>query len=397
MRLLHTSDWHLGRTLHGHDLLEAQRTALDRIVEVAREHDVAAVLLSGDVYDRSVPPVEAVKLLNLTLRRLAEFTQVIVSSGNHDSASRLGFGADLFVDRLHVRTQIERIVDPVVLTDEFGPVLVYVLPFLDPDDARHKLGGDEPLPRSHEAVVAAAMDLVRADVERRSATQGERLRSVVLAHAFVAGAAAEPVESHSERDVRVGGVSLVPADVFAGITYTALGHLHRAQEPTLAAGRGYVRYSGSPLRYSFSEAGHDKSVTIVELGKADVESATPIPLPQPRDMAQIEGPLHDLLESEAYEPDVDKWVKAVVTDLIRPDGMYDRIKQRFPHALTVVHVPPASSAGVRRGPAGEAVDPLQILRQFLTAAVGEPDGEADAAQFDLLQGAFEAVVREERV
>ena len=328
MRLLHTSDWHLGRTLHGLNLIAEQRQALDHIVDIARDRQVDAVLVSGDVYDRGVPPVEAVELFHDALRRLAEFTTVIVTSGNHDSAIRLGYGADLFTDSVHVRTRVtaERIGTPVELTDEHGPVLVFGLPWLDPDVARHRLSEDEPLPRTHEAVMSAALDLVRTAIEKHEANLGAPVRSVVLAHAFVGhiGTASssrtdEPSVSESERDIAVGGVAIVPSRVFDGITYSALGHLHGPQQPRLD-GTGTVRYSGSPLRYSFSEAGHTKSVTIVDLGHDGQSGIELVEIPQPRPMAQIQGPLDVLLTSDDYTAHEDVWVKAVVTDAVRPEA-----------------------------------------------------------------------------
>ena len=224
MRLLHTSDWHLGRTLHGVDLLDHQAAYLEHLVDVVRAEQVDAVVVAGDVYDRAIPPVEAVTLLSETLARLAEHTTVVVTSGNHDSATRLGFGSALMRDRVRLRTRVAGLAEPVVLPDDDGDVLVYGIPYLDPDFARVELAdGPEPLARSHEAVASAAMRRIRADLARASGSA--RPRSVVAAHAFVIGGA--PTES--ERDIRVGGVDQVPAGVFAGADYVALGHLHGPQ------------------------------------------------------------------------------------------------------------------------------------------------------------------------
>ena len=192
MRLLHTSDWHLGRSLHGVDLLDHQAAYLEHLVDVVRTEQVDAVVVAGDVYDRAIPPVEAVTLLSETLARLAEHTTVVVTSGNHDSATRLGFGSALMRDRVRLRTRVAGLAEPVVLADEHGDVLVYGVPYLDPDFARVELAKDsEPLARSHEAVAAAAMRRIRADVETRSGSA--RSRTVVAAHAFVIGGA--PTES----------------------------------------------------------------------------------------------------------------------------------------------------------------------------------------------------------
>lgn len=406
MRLLHTSDWHLGRTLHGLPLIEQQREALTHIINVARDREVDAVLVSGDVYDRGVPPVEAVDLFHDALRELAGFTRVIVTSGNHDSAIRLGYGADLFTDAVHVRTRVsaDHISTPVELVDEHGPVLVFGLPWLDPDVARHRLASDdEPLPRSHEAVVSAAVDLVRTTVEKREADLGASVRSVVLAHAFVGhlpnrDTGVDPAEtdetltvSDSERDIAVGGVAIVPSRVFDGITYTALGHLHGPQQPRLD-GAGMIRYSGSPLRYSFSEAGHAKSVTIVDLGAEGETSIELVDIPQPRPMAEIEGPIDDLLTSDDYTVHEDSWVKAVVTDAVRPDALVDRLRARFPHVLSTHHRPAGASLDTAGDVVGSAVDPVDVILAFVQEAVGRP---ATDSEIEIVRGAYEQVNRAE--
>ncbi|MGX6449987.1 metallophosphoesterase family protein, partial [Patulibacter sp. S7RM1-6] len=224
MRLLHTADWHLGRLLHRVPLLDAQRAVLDGLVALARAEEVDAILLAGDVFDRALPPVEAVRVAGEALRRLAAVAPVIAISGNHDSAGRLGFAAELIAaGGVHLRTEPVGAGDPVVLEDAHGPVAIYAVPYLDPDLTREPLGVAE---RSHEAVLGAAMARVRADLAERPGT-----RAVVVAHAFVQGG--EP--SESERDISVGGAQTVPASVFDGVAYAALGHLHRPH--AVAGGR----------------------------------------------------------------------------------------------------------------------------------------------------------------
>ena len=221
MRLLHTSDWHLGRSLHGVDLIDEQASVMDRLIEVVHDEEIDAVLVAGDVYDRSVPPVSAVRLLDDVLCRLSEHTSVVVIPGNHDSSARLGFGARVFDDRISVRSELGRIAEPIELLDDHGTVLVYAVPYLFPDLARHELVGvdEQPLPRSHQSCTSAALAMIRRDLAARPADQ----RAVVMAHAFVVGASARPVESDSERDISVGGVDSVGADVFSGFAYVALG------------------------------------------------------------------------------------------------------------------------------------------------------------------------------
>jgi exonuclease SbcD len=334
MRFVHTSDWHLGRTLHGVDLLGAQAQVLGQLTEwVAEPPDgvpVDAVLIAGDVYDRAVPPVEAVTLLGTVLTDLTRHCSVILTAGNHDSAIRLGFGSRLYTARLQVRTDPAEIGAPV----EVGDALVYPLPFLDPDVARVALRrSDDLLDRSHQAVLAAAMDRIRSDL----ATRGAGRPSVVMAHAFVLGGAA----TESERSIAVGGVDHVVASAFEGVDYVALGHLHGAQQPS---GGPNLRYSGSPLRYSFSERGQRKSFTVVDLADGEPPSLTVVPFRQPRAMADLSGALDELLSDPRYDVDAESWARITVTDRARPDRMFDRLRSRFPHALQVFHVPAGSLA-----------------------------------------------------
>ena len=172
MRLLHTSDWHLGRGLHGVDLHEAQESVLAQIAAAVTDEQVDAVLISGDVFDRAVPPVASVRLWSQTLGQLAELAPVIVIPGNHDSATRLGVGADLYRDGVHIASELSQVGTPILLTDDDGPVAVYPIPFLDPDMSRRTLSDDdESLPRSHEAVLGAAMQRVRRDLDERRVSQ----------------------------------------------------------------------------------------------------------------------------------------------------------------------------------------------------------------------------------
>jgi len=373
MRFLHTSDWHLGRTLHGVDLLAAQKAVLARIVEITAESDVDAVIVAGDVYDRAVPPVEAVTLFSTTLAALAEHATVIVTSGNHDSAIRLGFGAELFRDRIKLRTSLADIGRPVLLGGE--AVAVYPLPYLDPDSARLALAGDEPLPRSHQGVLAAAMQRVRADLARRPG-----IRSVVIGHAFVVGG----VASDSERSIVVGGVDSVAAETFAGIDYVALGHLHGRQQPRSGSDT-VLHYSGSPLRYSFAEAAQTKSVTLVELATDGGVTLQPVPLAQPREMVVLAGSLAELLAGTEHEG---AWVSATVTDRSRPDAMFDRLKQRFPHLLRVEFRPlGAEPAGLAADRSAVAAHPRQLAQDFIQQVSGV---SAEPAELDLFEHAFAA-------
>jgi exonuclease SbcD len=389
MRFLHTSDWHLGRTLHGVDLLDAQRDVLDQICRlVAQPPDgvpIEAVLIAGDVYDRAVPPVEAVALFASTLAELIKHTTVIVTAGNHDSAIRLGFGAELFTERLRLRTDLATVGRPVLLGgDPGGPaqVAVYPLPYLDPDAARVALApGDQPLERSHQAVMAAAMERVRDDLASRPSD----IRSVVVAHAFVVGGMA----SESERSIVVGGVDSVAAGTFDGVDYVALGHLHGAQQPRGSAG-AVLRYSGSPLRYSFSEQAHTKSVSLVDIEPGAPARVTAAPLRQPRAMAELTGTLTELLADDRH---VEDWVRLIVTDRSRPDQLLERVKSHYPHVLQVLHQPAgARPAGAGTPAATLAPSPRQLGADFIEHVTGL--GAVDL-ELDLFEQAYQAAARAE--
>lgn len=340
--MLHTSDWHLGRSLHRADLRDAQSRFLDSLVDTVRAERVDVVLVAGDVYDRAIPSLDAVSLCEDALVRLRDAgARVVLISGNHDSARRLGFGSRL-VDSsgVYLRTRVSSLADPVLLADDAGPVAIYGVPYLEPEAVRVHLPPDpadvaadrgelgvelaEPgveAPRGHDGVLLRAAACIRADLARRG-----QPRSVVLAHAWVAGGAA----SSSERDITVGGVGCVPMATFDGFSYTALGHLHGQQ--TLAEG---LRYSGSPLPYSFSEAAHRKGSWLVELGPRGLGSVRQVPAPTYRPLSLLRGSLQELLTSPAYADRADHFLSVTLTDAARPDDAMSRLKARFRHVLVL--------------------------------------------------------------
>ncbi|WP_405646683.1 exonuclease SbcCD subunit D [Streptomyces uncialis] len=325
MRILHTSDWHLGRTFHRVNMLDAQAAFITHLVETVRAREVEAVVVSGDIYDRAVPPLAAVELYDDALHRLADLgVPTVMISGNHDSARRLGVGSGLLgIAGVHLRTDPASVGTPVLLSDDHGDIAFYGLPYLEPALVGDVFGVERA---RHETVLGAAMDRVRADLARRPAGT----RSVVLAHAFVTGGRT----SDSERDITVGGVASVPAQVFEGVDYTALGHLHGSQR----LGER-VRYSGSPLPYSFSEADHRKSMWLVDLGPDGAIAAERVDCPVPRALARLRGRLTDLLDDPLLTAHEDAWVEATLTDPVRPDDAMARLTTRFPHTLALVFAP----------------------------------------------------------
>ncbi|MDX3853570.1 exonuclease SbcCD subunit D [Streptomyces sp. AK02-01A] len=385
MRILHTSDWHLGRSFHRVSLLDAQAAFLDHLVATVRARDVDVVLVAGDVYDRAVPPLTAVELFDRALHRLADAgVPTVMISGNHDSARRLGVGAGL-IERagIHLRTDPAGCAVPVLLADAHGEVALYGLPYLEPALVRDEFRAAKA---GHEAVLGAAMERVRADLAARA----PGTRSVVLAHAFVVGGEA----SDSERDITVGGVAAVPAGVFDGVDYVALGHLHGSQKLTER-----VRYAGSPLAYSFSETTHRKTMWLVDLGQGGEIAAERIDCPVPRALARIRGRLDELLDDPALARHEESWVEATLTDPVRPAEPMARLAGRFPHTLSLLFDPerpdgdPLASYAQRL--AGRTDQ--QIAEDFVAHVRG--GSGPDDRERTVLSGAFDdvrvdAVVRE---
>jgi exonuclease SbcD len=374
MRLLHTSDWHLGRSFHRVGLLDAQAAFVDHLVETAVAERVDVVVVSGDIFDRALAPVDAVSLASTALRRLLSAgLRVVMTSGNHDSAPRLGFAAELIdAAGVHLRTDPGGVGTPVVIPDAAGDVAIYGIPYLEPD----LLAGPWALrARSHQAVLDEAMSRIRGDLAARS----PGTRSVVLAHAFVAGA--EP--SDSERDISVGGVQRVGVETFEGVDYVALGHLHGRH--TLAPS---IRYSGSPLAYSFSERDHVKGSWLVEVGANGLGTVEFVPAPVPRPLAVISGPLETLMTDPRLAAAEQSWVQATLTDVRRPKRAMERLQQRFPHALVLAFQPEQpTGAGCpepRRTVVGRT--DAQIVADFFLEVAGRPVTTAEAA---LLQRACE--------
>lgn len=360
-------------------MLQHQAVFLDHLVEVVRAERVDVVVVAGDVYDRALPSVDTVRLLDDALARLLDTgAQVVMTSGNHDSPDRLGFGARV-LERggLHLRTRVADLDRPVLLRDAHGDVAVYGVPYLEPSLVADALD----CARSHQAVLASAVRRVRADLQQRPTGT----RSVLAAHAFVVGG--QP--SESERDISVGGVAAVPAATFDGVDYVALGHLHGRQQVT-----DRVRYSGSPLAYSFGESAHRKGTWLVELGARGVESVTPVEAPVPRPLAVLRGTLGELLADPRHAPHEDSWCQVTLTDPTRPRAAMERLRQRFPHTLALLLDPQGAPSDQRTyGQRVRGQQPLDVCCGFLEHVRG---GEAATAEerawlLDALEGARIAV------
>jgi exonuclease SbcD len=372
MRILHTSDWHLGRSFAEHRLLDLQADFVDWLVDVVRSERIELVAVAGDLFDRSVPPADAWALLWGAFRRLTDAGAVVVAvAGNHDSAERLAATDGLTeLAGVYLRGGYRQAALPMVLQLPGGPLAVAPVPYLDPRLAPSALPPCEPLaempaPSTHESVLATALAGCRAVLPPGVPTLG-------VAHAFVTGAA----PSGSERDLAVGEVSMVSATLFDGLSYVALGHLH---SPQVAGRRENVRYSGSPLAYSFGERAA-KEVVVVDLAVGAPARIERIPVDAGREVRTLRGSLEELL---AGPGDARSWVRAELTDRERPLDAARRLRGRFPWLAEVDWL------GARRlledsgtaGPTAVRADPHEIASEFWQACTGRPP---DADESDVL-------------
>ncbi len=283
MKLIHLADLHIGKKVNEFSMIEDQKYILLKIFNIIDEEQPDGIIIAGDVYDKSVPTVEAVEVLNSFLKDLAKrHFETFIISGNHDSAERLSFASEL-IDTvgIHISRAYSGEVKPFELNDDFGTVKLYMLPFIKPVHVRQAFPEEE---------IATYNDAVKSAVKHMEISTDDR--NVLVTHQFVTGA-----KTCDSEEISVGGTDNIDATAFDGFDYVALGHIHSPQRIT----RDTVRYAGSPLKYSFSEANHKKSVTVIEMGKkGDVEVRT-IPLIPKYDMVEIKGKYDELMEKSFYE------------------------------------------------------------------------------------------------
>lgn len=321
MRFIHTADWHLGRIMHGTHLTEDQAYVLDQLIMLARDLKPDALIISGDVYDRPVPPAEAVELLDDFLSRLVLDLGValVAIGGNHDSPGRLGFASRVLAGRrVHLFGSVSDLPHEVTLEDASGPVHFYAIPYAEPSVVRERLGCDTA--RDHETATRALTDAVRA-------VHPPDKRSVLIAHAYVVGSS----PSESERPLSVGGADQVQATCFEGFNYVALGHLHAAQ----SAGAAGIRYAGSILKYSFSEVKHVKSVSVVEMDSAGVCRVESIPLKPRRDVRIKEGYLKEIVKEPCENENREDYIMVRLLDTEPLLDVMGRLREVYPNVLHV--------------------------------------------------------------
>lgn len=383
MRLLHTSDWHLGRLFHGVHLTDDQAHVLDQLVDLVAYAKPDAVIIAGDVYDRSVPPVDAVELLDETLARIAVdlAVPVVVIAGNHDSPERIGFGRRMMArSRVHLAGDVFAAEEAIVLEDGFGPVEIFALPYAEPAVVRSRM--EEESARDHQSALAALL-------RRARKARGRSARSIVVAHAFVAGGS----ESESERPLSVGGAATVSPAVFEGFDYAALGHLHRPQ----TVGSGRISYSGSLLKYSFAEASHEKSVSLVELDASGGATIERIALTPRRDVRSIHGALAEVLEGPAAGESRDDYVSIALSDRGAILDAIGRIREVYPNCLHIdrsafLKAGEATPAGARADHRSRSV--TELFDDFVRAMTDEPLSMSESDAFVEIVDAMERGERE---
>ena len=373
MKLIHLSDLHIGKRVNEISMIDDQKYILEQILTIVEEEDPAAVLIAGDVYDKTVPSAEAVSLFDEFLFRLAQNRrQVLIISGNHDSPERLAFGGRLMEHQgIHISPVYSGKVEPITLTDGYGPVRFWLLPFLKPAHVKRFYP---------EAEIESYTDSVRVAVENMPLDPAER--NVLLAHQFVTGAS-----TCESEEISVGGSDNVDASVFDDFDYVALGHLHGPQN----VGSNRIRYCGTPLKYSFSEETHHKSVTVVELGRKGERNLTLRPLAPRRDLRQLRGTFAQLTDSSFYrDTQVEDYLHILLTDEEDVPEALGRLRLIYPNIMKL-------SYDNTRTRADQAIpdkvqlqrrSPLDLFRELYELQNNQPMSQA---QEDFARGLIESI------
>ena len=299
MKILHTSDWHLGRLFHQQSLLEQQIELLQQIVEIIDQQAVDAVIIAGDIYDRSVPPSAAISAFNDFIEEVAVSRQktIIAISGNHDGAERLGFATSLLKQsNLHLVTELPQALEPIVLNDSATTIDIWCVPFHDPLQVNNWLDTDcKEFNTAHQMIV-----------DRINAERNPDHLNMIVSHCYLDGAS----ESESERPLSIGGADRVDWQLFKDFDYAALGHLHQPQHK----GMEHIRYSGSLMKYSFSEVKQSKSITLLDVNEKGVQNIQQISLKPSRDMRVLKGTLAELIAQAEHDPQRNDFIQAILTD-----------------------------------------------------------------------------------
>lgn len=349
MKFLHLSDFHLGKKVNGFSMLRDQEHILKEVIKIIDEEKPEAVLIAGDIYDKPVPPAEAVSLLDNFLYELASrMLRVFIISGNHDSAERLFFGARLMNGGgVYIAPAYNGTVEPVVLNDAFGELAIYMLPFIKPVNVRRYYEDEN---------IESYDDAVRKVVEHMNIDKSKR--NILLSHQFVTGA----LRSDSE-EIHVGGSDNISSEIYAPFDYAALGHIHRAQH----VGKEHIRYCGTPLKYSFSEINHIKSASLVELrekGRIQIRERELLPL---HDMRELKGSYMELTARGFYKDfNTEDYFRIILTDEEDVPDAVGRLRTVYPNLMQIDY----DNSRTRREQSIEDIDraenlsPMELFEQF---------------------------------
>ena len=378
MRFLHLSDLHLGKRVNEFSMLEDQAYILKEILNIIDEQKVEAVLIAGDVYDKVIPSAEAVRLLDDFLTRIAaRELPVFLISGNHDSAERVAFGSRLMSSRqIYLSPVFESDVEPVTISDRYGEINIYMLPFVKPSLVKRVYPEEEII--TYQDAVNAAVQHMQIDTDKRN---------VLLAHQFVTGA-----ERCDSEELSVGGVDDVDASVFDGFDYVALGHLHGPQK----IGKETVRYSGTPLKYSFSEANQKKAAVIVDVEEKGKINIQQIPLVPKHDMWEIRGTYMEVTALDFYKDmKTDDYLHITLTDEEDIPDAIGKLRTIYPNIMKLSYDNLRMRAAVTvRGTAEvEEKSPMELLKEFYELQNNQPMTDE---QEEIARGMMEEIWEDER-
>lgn len=375
MKFLHISDLHLGKTVHEFSMLENQEHILKALLQIADAEIPQAILIAGDVFDRSVAHTEALRLFDdflggLVRRRM----EIFIISGNHDSADRLAFGSRLMENSgVHISRVYSGHIAPYVLQDAFGELNVFLMPFLKPVQVKKCFP---------ETEINAWTDAVGTVIHHMGVDENKR--NILLAHQFVTGAAVSDVE-----EISIGGADNVDADVFAPFDYVALGHLHRAQ----SVGRETLRYCGSPLKYSFSEVRHQKTVTVVELAQKGSVTIREIPIVPKRDMREIRGTYEEIIARDFYRNlNTDDYYRVILTDEEDQPDAIGKLRVAYPNLMSLLYdnKRTRTESAIQGVADASRFAPIQLFDRLYEKQNGQPLSDAQQAYVnDLIKQVWE--------
>ncbi len=385
MKIVHTGDWHIGKLVHGIHMTEEQRYVLDKFIEFLKEEKPDVLIIAGDVYDRSIPPVEAVELLDefLSTVLIDLGIKVMAIAGNHDSPDRLAFGSKILEKKgLYICGELKEDIEPIVFEDEYGKVNFYLIPYLEPAIIREKLKNEDI--KTHDDAYKEVLNKIKLNIK-------ENERNVLITHAYLGGGV-EVETSESERPLSIGGSDIVSVDYFKEFDYVALGHIHKPQKVKY----NHIRYAGSLMKYSFSEYNQKKSFAVVNIGVdgCDIQLE---PIQVKRDMRKIKGELEQLTSKNIYKDgNNEDYIMAILTDKGEVVDAIGKLRAVYPNVLRIERESLERINEGERTSAGQDFvkkNPYELFKEFYENIVGQ---ELDEIEENILKETIGSIEREGR-